>query len=162
MAKSLVTLNITQSLIICVGLGSTLALANHFLSIDRLTIGGFVMFNSYNIQIYTPLGFLGTLWRWIRQNMVDVEQVLNLLEVNERIPEPENPKPSNVTKGEIEFKNVSFTYDQKLAKEDQITIIDNISFTIPAGKSVGIVGQTGSGKSTIMRLLYRFYDISSG
>ena len=120
------------------------------------------MFNSYNIQIYTPLGFLGTLWRWIRQNMVDVEQVLNLLEANERIPEPENPVPSNVTKGQIEFKNVSFTYDQKLAKEDQVTVIDNVSFTIPAGKSVGIVGQTGSGKSTIMRLLYRFYDITSG
>jgi ABC-type multidrug transport system fused ATPase/permease subunit len=57
---------------------------------------------------------------------------------------------------------VSFTYDQKLEKKDQITVIDNISFTIPAGKSVGIVGQTGSGKSTIMRLLYRFYDITSG
>lgn len=161
-AKSLVTLNISQSLVICLGLGSTLSLANYFLSTDRLTIGGFVMFNSYNIQIYTPLGFLGTLWRWIRQNMVDVEQVLNLLEQNERIPEAENPILSNVTKGQIEFKNVSFTYDQKLEKKDQVTVIDNISFTIPAGKSVGIVGQTGSGKSTIMRLLYRFYDITSG
>lgn len=88
--------------------------------------------------------------------------MLNLLEQNERIPEPENPVPSNVTKGLIEFKNVSFTYDSKLKEEDQVTVLDNISFTIPAGQSVGIVGQTGSGKSTIMRLIYRFYDLSSG
>jgi ABC-type multidrug transport system fused ATPase/permease subunit len=94
--------------------------------------------------------------------MVDVEQVLSLLEQNEKIPDPENPVPSNVTKGQIEFRNVSFTYDQKLEKKDQITVLDNVSFTIPAGKSVGIVGQTGSGKSTIMRLLYRFYDITGG
>jgi ATP-binding cassette, subfamily B, heavy metal transporter len=72
-AKSLVSLNISQSFIICVGLGSTLALANYFLINGELTVGGFVMFNSFNIQIYLPLGFLGTLWRWIRQNMVDVE-----------------------------------------------------------------------------------------
>ena len=63
---------------------------------------------------------------------------------------------------EVEFKNVSFTYDIKLPLGEQRTIIDNISFTVPAGSSVGIVGQTGSGKSTIMRLLYRFYDITSG
>ena len=120
------------------------------------------MFNGYNLQIYIPLGFLGTLWRFIRQHMVDVEQVMNLLEVDERIREIENPIPSNVKEGVIEFKNVSFTYDSKLPEEEQRTVIDNISFTVPAGKSVGIVGQTGSGKSTIMRLLYRFYDIQSG
>lgn len=66
---------------------------------------------------------------------------------------------SKVAKGVIEFKNVSFTYDSKLEKEDQITIIDNVSFKVEEGQRVGIVGQTGSGKSTIMRLLYRFYDI---
>lgn len=94
--------------------------------------------------------------------MVDVEQVLNLLEVDLKIPEVANPEPSNITKGVIEFKNVSFTYDTALEKEEQITIIDNISFKVEEGQRVGIVGQTGSGKSTIMRLLYRFYDITAG
>ena len=84
-AQSLVSLNITQSLVISIGLGSTLYLANWFMMEDKLTVGGFVMFNSYNLQIYAPLGFLGTLWRWVRQNMVDVEQILNMLEINEKI-----------------------------------------------------------------------------
>jgi len=161
-AKSLVALNVSQSLVICLGLGGTLCLAHYFLLEEELSIGGFVMFNSYNLQIYAPLSFLGTLWRFIRQNMVDVEMVLNLLEVDERIPEAEHPVEADVRKGDIEFRNVSFTYDTKLPEAEQTTVIDNISFKIAAGQSVGIVGQTGSGKSTIMRLLYRFYDVSAG
>lgn len=96
--------------------------------------------------------------------MVDVEQILNMFEVDERIQEVENPiaAKGNINKGAIEFRNVSFTYDTKLEPSERRTIIDKISFKVPAGKSVGIVGQTGSGKSTIMRLLYRFYDISEG
>lgn len=120
------------------------------------------MFNSYNLQIYTPLGFVGTLWRWIRQHMIDVEQVLNLFELDEKIPEPETPINADIKNATIEFKNVSFTYDSKLPEDEQRTILDNVSFSVEAGQSVGIVGQTGSGKSTIMRLLYRFYDITSG
>ena len=94
--------------------------------------------------------------------MVDVEMVFELLEVDERIKDPVLPIESNVRGGEIEFKNVSFTYDMKLAPEDRKMIVDGLSFKVPAGKSVGIVGSTGSGKSTIMRLLYRFYDINEG
>ena len=150
-AQGLVFLNISQTTVICLGLGLTLSLANYFISEQRLSVGGFVMFNSYNLQIYMPLSFLGTLWRFIRQAMVDVEQVLNLLEVDEKIPEVDNPIPSKISRGEIEFKNVSFTYDQKLAKDEQTTIIHNVSFKVPAGSSVGIVGQTGSGKSTMAK-----------
>ena len=69
------------------------------------------MFNSYNLQIYMPLSFLGTLWRFVRQAMIDVEQVLNLLEVDEKIAEVDDPQPAKIGRGEIEFKNVSFTYD---------------------------------------------------
>jgi ABC-type multidrug transport system fused ATPase/permease subunit len=94
--------------------------------------------------------------------MVDVEQVLNLLEINEMIQEVENPIKANIKEATIEFKNISFTYDIKLKEDERRTILDNVSFKVPAGKSVGIVGQTGSGKSTIMRLLYRFYDIQQG
>jgi ATP-binding cassette subfamily B (MDR/TAP) protein 6 len=92
--------------------------------------------------------------------MVDVEQILNLLELDEKIPEAAHPIPAKISANpKIEFRNVSFTYDWKLPPEEQTTIIDNLSFTVEPGTSVGIVGQTGSGKSTIMRLLYRFYDV---
>ena len=91
--------------------------------------------------------------------MVSVEQVLNLLDIKEMIPEVDNPIPCNITKGHIEFKNVTFTYDIKLPKEEQSNVVENLSFEIEPGTSVGIVGSTGSGKSTIMRLLYRFYDL---
>lgn len=94
--------------------------------------------------------------------MVDVELVLELLEIDERIKEVENPEPLRLTNGEIEFRNVTFTYDKKLKEDERKIIIKDLSFTVPAGKSVAIVGQTGSGKSTIMRLLYRFYDIDGG
>ena len=94
--------------------------------------------------------------------MVDVELVFELLEINEHIKEVENPIPVDVKRGEIEFRNVRFTYDKKLPPEEQRIIIENLSFKIPAGKSVAIVGSTGSGKSTVMRLLYRFYELDGG
>ena len=78
------------------------------------------------------------------------------------IKQIDHPIPCNIQKGKIEFKNVKFTYDIKLPLEEQTTIIEDMSFTIEPGTSVGIVGQTGSGKSTIMRLLYRFYDVTGG
>jgi ABC-type multidrug transport system fused ATPase/permease subunit len=84
------------------------------------------------------------------------------LEVDETIKNVPNAENCSISAGSIEFKNVSFTYDSKLEASERRTVIDNISFTVPAGKSIGIVGQTGSGKSTIMRLLYRFYDITEG
>jgi len=161
-SKSLVVLNIAQSFIISIGMLVMLVLASYFVDIGEFTVGTFVMFNQYNMQVYSQLNFLGSIWRWIRQAMVDVEQVLNLLEHNERIEEVEDPVFADIRRGEIEFRNVSFTYDTKLKPEEQTTIIENLSFKIPAGHKVGIVGQTGSGKSTIMRLLYRFYDVSGG
>ena len=105
---------------------------------------------------------LGGMWRWIRQSMVTVEDILYLLDINEKIPEVENPISPKITEGKIEFKNVNFTYDIKLPAEEQITVLDGLSFTVEPGTSVGIVGHTGSGKSTIMRLLYRFYDVTGG
>jgi len=87
---------------------------------------------------------------------------MNILNMKEFIAEPENPEECIISKGKIEFKDVSFSYDSKLEAEQQTMVIDKINFTVEAGQSVGIVGQTGSGKSTIMRLLYRFYDINEG
>jgi len=82
--------------------------------------------------------------------------------MKEFIKEPENPEQCMISKGRIEFKDVSFSYDKKLDVDQQTMVINKINFTVEAGQSVGIVGQTGSGKSTVMRLLYRFYDINDG
>ena len=94
--------------------------------------------------------------------MTDVELVFELLEVDETIKEPANPLPPSIKGGEIEFRNVFFTYDKKAPVEERKMIINDLSFKVPKGKQVAIVGSTGSGKSTIMRLLYRFYDIDDG
>lgn len=98
-----------------------MSLANYYVGIgpeEGLSIGGFVLFLQYNQQIYIPLSFLGTLWRFIRESMVDVEAILNLLEIDEIIKESPNPIPTNITKGRIEFKNVKFSYDVKLPLEE--------------------------------------------
>jgi ABC-type multidrug transport system fused ATPase/permease subunit len=129
-----------------------------------LEIGDFVLINLYIIQMFAPLNFLGTLWRFIRQAMVDVEQVFELLEDDKTIKETQFPVKIEKSKNvEIEFRNVSFSYDKSdKPREEKEMIIDRLSFKVDAGKSVALVGQTGSGKSTILRLLYRFYDIDEG
>ena len=92
----------------------------------------------------------------------DVELVLDILETNEQIIEDKNPLKPNIHSGEIEFRNVSFSYDKNSEAKDKKVVIPGLSFTVPAGKTVALVGATGSGKSTIMRLLYRFYEIDGG
>ena len=155
-------LNIGQGIMTMVGMACVLSLAFHFKLTGLITVGAFIMFSQFNIQIFTAMTNLGMFWKTLRQGMIDVEQILNLLDINEKIPEAKQPAVDRTKAGEIEFRNVSFTYDIKLPLHEQRTIIDNISFKVPAGKSIGIVGQTGSGKSTIMRLLYRFYDVTAG
>ena len=91
-----------------------------------------------------------------------VEKVFELFEVDEKIKDVDNPIQANISKGEIEFKNVTFSYDKKESGKERKNCVTDLSFKIPAGKSVGIVGCTGSGKSTLMRLLYRFWDVDQG
>ena len=161
-AKTLVTLNMSQAVVIAVGLTATLMLSYNDILNGDMKIGDFIVFNTYILQIYVPLGFLGTFWRFIRQAWTDIELVLDILEQDQAIKEVDDPIKANIHSGEIEFKNVSFSYDEKLPKEEQRQILYNLSFKVPAGKSVALVGSTGSGKSTIMRLLYRFYDAAEG
>jgi ABC-type multidrug transport system fused ATPase/permease subunit len=130
--------------------------------IGDFTVSDFVVFNQYILQAYYPLGFLGTYWRFIRQSWSDIELLLDILSVDETITEVKNPIKANIHSGEIEFINVSFTYDSALPSHEQRMILKNVSFKVPAGKSVALVGTTGSGKSTIMRLLYRFYEVQEG
>jgi ABC-type multidrug transport system fused ATPase/permease subunit len=152
----------SQAVVIVVSLLVTLLLAYMSIRLGEFDISDFVVFNQYILQVYTPLGFLGTYWRFIRQAWSDIELVLDILSVDETITDPKNPVKAMIQTGEIEFKNVSFTYDSKMAKDEQRQILFNVSFKVPAGQSVALVGSTGSGKSTIMRLLYRFYELQEG
>ena len=163
-ARSLVGLNMSQAIIIALGLAGTLFLAYAEISKPNgaLDVSDFVVFNIYVIQLYFPLSFLGTFWRFIRQSWTDVELVLDILEVDQAIKEDTQPVVANIHSGEIEFKNVSFSYDKGVPEDEKRQVLFNLSFTVPAGKSVALVGATGSGKSTIMRLLYRFYEVDKG
>ena len=98
-AKDLVLLNISQSIVISLGICGSLCLANYFFEKKELTVGEFVMFNSYNLQIYMPLGFLGTLWRWMKQSLVDVEFVISLMNTQEFIPELDHPEECKIKTG---------------------------------------------------------------
>ena len=139
-------LNASQGAVMSVGLTLTMCLANYYVGLGPtkgLTVGGFFLFIQYNNQLTRPLRTLGRLWRVIREATVDVEQIMVLLEVDDKIkevPDPVELPPKSEIKGKIEFKNVSFTYDSKLPKEDQRNAIENLSFTIEPGSSVGIVG----------------------
>jgi ATP-binding cassette subfamily B protein len=156
--NSMVVLNISQSFLLFVGLLLNLLLGAYQIENGTFQVGDFVLLNTYILQVYGPLFFLGSFWRWIKQAMVDVDQIFEILEIEDKIPDPEHPQRLIRGDGEIEFKDVSFAYD----KETEKMIIDNISFKVEAGKSVALVGATGAGKSTIMRLLYRFYDVREG
>lgn len=112
-AKSLVVLNITQGGVIALGLLTALMIAYSKIVNGSFLVGDFIMINTYILQIYAPLNFLGTFWRFIRQSMSDVELVFELLEIDETIKEPRNPLPPSIHGGEIEFRDVSFTYDKK-------------------------------------------------
>ena len=113
------------------------------------------------IQLFIPLNFLGFLWKMTKESLVNVGMVFVELNKVERIPEPNRPIKPQFKSGRVEFKNVSFTYDNPEIETPKM-ILQNVSFTVEPGQSVAIVGPTGSGKSTIMRLLYRFYDVHSG
>ncbi len=152
---SLSLLNISQTFVIMIGITLMLVLTVFGIQNKSITVGGFVVINAYMLQLYQPLNFLGTIYREIRQSLVDMENMFNLLKEKNDIDDSGTDSLKN-NNAEIVFKNIFFGYENKR------TIIKNISFSIPEGKSLAIVGPTGAGKSTISKLLFRFYDPDSG
>lgn len=122
----------------------------------RLTLGDFVLLNTFLMQIYRPLNFIGFVYRELRQGLTDIEAMFKLLDQDPEIVDKPDAKPLEVTGPVIRFDNVTFHYDPERP------ILKGVSFEVPAGKTVAIVGPTGAGKSTISRLLYRFYDVTGG
>lgn len=154
--SSLSVLNLGQSAIIATGLVIITFLAVDDVEQGNLTIGSFVLINSYLIQLYLPLNFLGFVYRELKQSFLDMENMFQLkTEVNE-VQEPDNPKELSGSIDSIDFKSVDFSYG------DERKILKNLSFSVKSGQSLGVVGPTGSGKSTIGRLLFRFYDVNGG
>ena len=155
-ATSLGWLNAGQAAIITVGLVAVMAMAAAGVTAGRLTVGDFVMVNAFMIQITLPLGFLGTVYREIRQSLVDMREMFGLLEVPPEVTDRPDARPLPPGPGRLRFEEVRFAYDP--ARE----ILHGVSFEIPAGRTLAVVGATGSGKSTLGRLLFRFYDVTGG
>ncbi|HEX7775379.1 MAG TPA: ABC transporter ATP-binding protein/permease [Parvibaculum sp.] len=153
---TLALLNSGQTAIFTVGQAILMIMAAQGVVNHTMTVGDFVMVNLYMVQISIPLNLLGTVYREIRQALIDMETMFDLLGIPTEVEDAPNARALKVGGGEIVFENVSFSYDKDRG------ILDNISFRVPAGRTLAIVGPSGAGKSTISRILFRFYDISKG
>jgi len=166
--STLSLLNTGQQLIIAAGLVAMLWRATQGVVDGRMTLGDLVMVNAFMIQLYIPLGFLGVLYREIKQGLTDLEKMFGLMEREREIADVPGALPlaltdnsataltANAGNASVSFRHVQFAYDPARP------ILHDISFDIPAGKTVAVVGPSGSGKSTLARLLFRFYDVQSG
>lgn len=154
--NSLSILNIGQDVIISLGLVALIILSATKINQGKMTVGDLIMVNTYLFQLSIPLSILGFAYREIKNALVGMEDMFNLLDIPEEVEDAKDAKELTISKGEVAFKEVNFAYNQERP------ILHNISFTIDSGKTLAIVGSSGAGKSTISRLLFRFYDINSG
>ena len=148
--------NIGQGFIISIGLTLVMAMAGLDIESKNMTVGGFVMVNTYLLQLFIPLNFLGFVYREIRQSLTDMEAMFRLLDEKMEIHDSTVATLFETSGANLRFKDVHFSYKRER------NILQGISFNVDRGKTVAIVGSSGAGKSTIARLLFRFYDVSSG
>lgn len=155
--RTLSLLNGGQQLIIATALVAMLWRATQGVVAGTLTLGDFVMINAFMIQLYIPLNFLGTLYREIKQSMADLSRMFTLMDREREVADQPSAQPLQLhEQPEVRFEEVRFAYDPERP------ILQGVSFSVPAGKTVAVVGASGAGKSTLARLLYRFYDVQSG
>ena len=153
---SLAMLNTGQEVILSAGLVGGMLMAGMGVASGELTLGDFVLVNTFMIQLYTPLNWLGSVYRDLRQSLIDMENMFELLQVKDKIVDEADAPPLQVSDGVVEFNNVTFGYS------DERTILKNVSFKVPKNSTVALIGPSGGGKSTIGRLLYRFYELDQG
>jgi len=153
---TLALLNIGQGTIIAGGLIGIMLLAGQGVAAGTMTVGDFVLVNTYLIQLYQPLNFLGMVYRNIKQSLTDLEQMMSLLKIQPEVEDRPGAPALAVKRGMVAFRHVDFRYDPRRE------ILRDVDFTVPPGASVAIVGPSGAGKSTIARLLFRFYDVTDG
>ena len=154
-------LNLGQAVIIAVGLGLVMLMAAQGVQAGTMTVGKFVLVNTYLMQLYGPLNFLGFVYREIKQGLVDMESMFQLMEVNQEVSDKPGAvvlpaHPEQLGAGSVVFRDVHFGYNANRE------ILKGVSFTAASGSKLAVVGPTGAGKSTISRLLFRFYDATSG
>lgn len=155
---SLNLLNCCQTLVIALGVAAGALLCAHMVANHQsgLKVGDYVLFLTYIMQLYTPLNFLGTYYRMIQRSFIDMENMFELLDTKPEVIDAVNAPKLRLTDGEVRFNNVYFSYNPERP------ILKNVSFVVPAGRTVALVGPSGAGKSTIVRLLFRLYDIQGG
>ena len=152
---SLAAVNVGQGAIIALGLVLVMGFAGYDIQQGTMSVGDFVAVNTYLLQLYLPLNFLGYVYREVRQSLIDLERMLGLIEEDPDIKDKPAAPALRLSKGAITFDNVHFSYRDR-------PILKGVSFEVPAGKRVAMVGPSGAGKSTISRLLFRFYDPQQG
>ena len=153
---TLFALNGGQAFIISASMTAMLALAAYEVSQNRMTLGDFVLVNAFMMQIFLPLNFLGFVYREIKSSMTNIEKMFGLLEVENKVSDQPDAQPLLLKTGKIEFDQVAFAYDPARP------ILNDLSFTLEPGEKLALVGSSGAGKSTIAKLLFRFYDVTSG